>query len=297
VLDQLDREVDRGPDRGLGAPAARRDAGGTIGALLRAAHDRGEVGAMLPLLVEASRFLPEAGAPSERERGHVVRLAEGDRRPALVCVPSFVVGSGPHQFARFAERFAGERDVYACSLPGLRGDEPLPGSWDAAIDALAASIRAAVGEQPFALVGYSIGGVVVHSLAGRLARDGAAAAGMVLIDTPTPASGADDRDHVFATVMRVILDRDGRGIDDRSWLAMGAYLRLMRDAGTNGADTPPSLLIRAGRPLDGERPWPAWDVTDDVAVLPVDHFALIEGDVEATASTTDGWLRSHADDR
>jgi NADPH:quinone reductase-like Zn-dependent oxidoreductase/acyl carrier protein len=290
--------VRRQLDKRSSTPAVDRPAAsGTLGALLRHAHGRGAITETLPLLTEASRFLPDfrSGDELDDDRGYVVRLTSGEGRPALVCVPSFVVGSGPHQFARFANRFDGERDVYACSLPGFRGSEPVPGSWDAAIDVLAGSVRAAVGDDPFVLVGYSIGGVVAHSLAGRLGRDGTVPEGLVLIDTPTPVPAADHGQHVFSSVMTVILGRDGLAVDDRSWLAMGTYLRLVQEWQPGHAGTP-SLLIRAGEPLGGagEHRWPAWDVADDVRVLAADHFELIERYAEATADATDDWLRARA---
>jgi acyl carrier protein len=101
---------------------------GTFGALLRHAHSNGTIADAVPLLVQASRFRPSFGSPTElgNEDGYVVQLASGDDGPAVVCVPSFVVGSGPHQFMRFADGFGGARDVVA-RVPRLRTDPGLLG--------------------------------------------------------------------------------------------------------------------------------------------------------------------------
>ncbi|HEX8053261.1 MAG TPA: SDR family NAD(P)-dependent oxidoreductase, partial [Thermoleophilaceae bacterium] len=280
------------------APVAQGDGDGTLTALLRHALDSGALVDAVPLLTEASRFRPSFESASELDDdggGYVVQMASGDEGPKLVCVPSFVVGSGPHQFARFASAFDGERDVFACALPGFRGSEPVPGTWDAAIDVLAESIRGAVGDDPFVLVGYSTGGVLSHSLARRFEREGPAPAGLVLIDTPTPEADDDVNNHLFSSVVSVILERahEAIAVDDANWLAMGTYIRLQHDWEPDPIDTP-SLLIRAGVPLgvaDADQPsWPAWEVSDDVTEIQGDHFALIETAVAATAEATGGWL-------
>jgi thioesterase domain-containing protein len=246
------------------------------------------------LLTGASRFRPTFAAAAELDDDeHTVRLASGGALPRVVCVPSFVVGSSPHQFMRFAGRFEGVRDVFACSLPGFRDGEPAPGSWDAAVDVLAASIRRVVGDAPYVLVGYSMGGVVAHSVAARLEEAGTAPAGVVMIDTPMPADEVAT-DRLFSLVMTQILDRghEAIAVDDASWLAMGTYLRLL----TERRPTPmsaPTLLIRAGVPLaGGDDAWPAWNVGNEQVEIAADHFALIEDAAAATAEATEKWLKT-----
>jgi acyl transferase domain-containing protein/NADPH:quinone reductase-like Zn-dependent oxidoreductase/acyl carrier protein len=275
-------------------PSESRDGAGTLGMLLRHAHEQGSIAAALPLLAAASRFRPAFASAAELPDadGYAVRLASGTRGPKLVCLPSFVVGSGPHQFMRFAERFQGERDVFACPLPGFRGAEPVPGSWAVAIEVLAASIRRVVGDDPYVLVGYSMGGVLAHSVASRLEDAGAAPTGIVMIDTPSPEDQAET-DRVFALVMTEILGRDPDGsIDDASWLAMGTYLRLLTER-RSARIAAPTLLIRAGTPLgaaDEGAGWPAWRIGEDQVEIAADHFALIEDAAGPTAEATERWL-------
>ena len=274
---------------GTGAAAA-----GTLGALLRHAHAHGAIVEAVSVLTEASRFAPGFGSADELDdaSGYAVRLAAGDGGPALVCIPSFVVGSGPHQFVRFASHFDGERDVFACALPGCRGSEPAPASWRAAVDVLAESIRAAVGDEPCVLVGYSIGGVLAHAVAELLESDGAAPVGLVLVDTPATNAGEDMR-HILSSVMTVLLDReqDTGAVDDAGWMAMLTYLRLLREW-QPGRAVAPSLLLRAGVREPGAI-WPSWDAADEVAELASDHFALIEADAGATAAAVGHWLEVH----
>jgi thioesterase domain-containing protein/acyl carrier protein len=275
-------------------PPGHQDGAGTLSTLLRYAHTQGSIAAAMPLLAAASRFRPAFASAAELADGdgYAVRLASGPRGPKLVCLPSFVVGSGPHQFMRFAERFQGERDVFACPLPGFRGAEPVPGSWAAAIEVLAASIRRVVGADPYVLVGYSMGGVLAHSVASRLEDAGAGPTGVAMIDTPSPEDPAET-DRVFALVMTEILGRDPDGsIDDASWLAMGTYLRLLTER-PPARIAAPTLLIRAGAPLGqaGEGAgWPAWRIGEDQVEMAADHFALIEDAAAATAEAIERWL-------
>ncbi|WP_202551727.1 SDR family NAD(P)-dependent oxidoreductase [Streptomyces sp. SID8352] len=274
------------------APVESGPGGGTLGALLRHAHTSGAIAEAVPLLTGAARFRPAFGSAAELGgAGHVARLASGDARTKIVCVPSFVVGSSPHQFMRFADGFDGEWDVFACSLPGYRDAEPAPGSWDAAVEVLTESIARTVGDAPFVLVGYSTGGVLAHSVAARFEAAGTTPAGLVLIDTPMPES-EEETNGVFSAVMAQILARDtGAGaVTDAEWLMMGAYMGLLAGH-TPVPVAAPSLLIRADVPLTADT-WPSWDVADTEVKLAADHFGLIEAEAAETAAATRRWLRT-----
>jgi NADPH:quinone reductase-like Zn-dependent oxidoreductase len=286
------------------APAGPRAGSGTFSTLLQQAHAQGAIVQALPLLIKASEFRPSLRSAAELGAGdnYVVQLAAAGSTaaaraaadgelPKLVCVPSFMVGSGPQQFMRFAAHFEGTRDVLACSLPGFRGTDATPASWDAAIEVLAASIRRAVAGAPFVLVGYSIGGVIAHSLAAHLTAADAGPAGIVMIDTPTP-EGEEETSRVFSLVMTEILERGASSVDDADWLAMGSYMRLLAER-RPVARTAPTLLIRAGEPLgagQADAGLPAWDISDDQVELAADHFALIEDAAAATAAAAERWL-------
>jgi thioesterase domain-containing protein len=142
------------------------------------------------------------------------------------------------------------------------------------------------------LVGYSMGGVLAHSVASLLEDAGAAPTGVVMIDTPSPEDQAAT-DRVFALVMTEILGRDPDGlIDDGSWLAMGTYLRLLAEFRPTRIAAP-TLLIRAGTPFGpaGEgTAWPVWRIGGDEVEIAADHFALIEDAGAATAEATERWV-------
>jgi thioesterase domain-containing protein/acyl carrier protein len=279
-----------------GAPAVPSSTDGTMTALLRGAHERGSLGEFVPLVSAASRFAPGFSSPADLERlPSLVSLSRGEGKQ-LICVPSFLAGSGSHQFSRLASSLDGIRTVSAFSLPGFRPGEPAPATWSAVIEALAASLREAVADEPFVLVGYSHGGGVAHALARLLEDNGVSPAGLVMIDTYAPES-KDEMHEVFASVMGTVFENGHpliqESLDDGNLLAMGAYFRA---AGAWEAQPieAPSLLIRATEPLgdafEGGR-LASWQLAPDVMEVTGDHFGVIDESAGETAQVIDAWVR------
>ncbi|WP_141714057.1 alpha/beta fold hydrolase [Micromonospora inyonensis] len=208
--------------------------------------------------------------------------------PTLVCLPSFLAGSGPHQFARFAAALPARRRTTAVQLPGFGPGERLPRDWDTLMDSLCAAVLHAAGAGEFLLVGYSIGGVLAQGVAGRLAgtsraprragharhvRAGAGRRGrhLRLGDGRDPGPGS-----------RVPVDRRRRGARD-------GRLPGALDGWTAEPAPVPTLLVHA-QPTDGSDRWPRWQVAGTVATVAGDHFSLLQEDVKATAAAVDAWL-------
>jgi acyl transferase domain-containing protein len=281
------------------APRQTHGNGGTLGVLLRQAHERHSLVDFGNFLASASSFRPAFGSSHELERPTpVVPLARGELTQ-LICIPSFMAGSGPQQFARLADGFGGGRTVSACSLPGFRSDEAAPATWTAAIDSLAASVRHVAGDAAFVLVGYSNGVAVAHALARRLEEDGICPAGVVMIDTYAPDS-PDEIGRVFNAVMATILDRDHElvSLDDDSLVSMGTYIRLVAEWDPLRIAAP-SLLIRASEPIGeavegGRSPW--WQDPTDVVEVAGHHFGVIEEAASETARVIDAWVRETIDE-
>ncbi|MFI8853426.1 type I polyketide synthase [Streptomyces sp. NPDC053499] len=294
-----------GEDR---APAAvPASSSGPYTELLRAAHAHGELADALPLLRTAARYRPRSAPGTRPASPHPpVLVSDGPATPAVICVPSFLAGSGPHQFARLGSGFGQRRRMAALTLPGFGGDgtepDPLPATWEAAVAALADSVVRTAQEAPAVLVGHSIGGVLAHAAAAALERAGHRVAGVVLIDTYEPEPGRQSE--VFAWAMGRVLDLDqgrsgsgfGRlGIHDDTVLAMGGYLGLF-DTWAADALHAPTLLLTAGNPPDapGSGSWQHWRArTPSTTRVPVpgDHFSLLDEDVHTTARTVEEWLR------
>ncbi|MCT2583670.1 alpha/beta fold hydrolase [Actinophytocola gossypii] len=252
--------------------------------LLRRANDAGQLLDALPMLTIGSRFLPAFRSPGELPgppRG--VLVSDGHARPQLICVPSFLGGSGPHQFVRLATAFARRARTSALVLPGFDRDGSVPATWTAALDALASAVRATAGGEPYVLVGHSIGGVVAHTLASHLERQGHPAAGVVLVDTLAPDPARQDA--MLEWAMGTVLDRDPNGIavNDDVLLAMGAYLRIFADW-RPAEPSVPVLQVAA------DSPWPPWDVADTVTRVAAGHFSVLEEHAGLTAAAIETWL-------
>ncbi|MGW2426385.1 alpha/beta fold hydrolase, partial [Streptomyces sp. NPDC001709] len=282
---------------GSGAPAAGspEPTADTISVRLRQAAESGTMPEALRHLLSAASEGPAFASAAELPGtdGQLAQLASGPGRVKIVCVPSYVyvVGSGQEQFMRLADRFEGVRDVYVCSLPGF-GTGLSPRSREVALELLEDAIRAAVGDAPFVLAGYSMGGAVARSLAGRLESSGAALAGVALIDTLAFDDDEDGGGRAFAALLSEILTQERRAIsiDDASWLSMGAYLRLFTGLRPQALSAR-TLMIRAAEPLGAAAPGgPRWEDTDDHVDVVADHFALIEAAAADTADAIERWI-------
>jgi len=136
-------------------------------------------------------------------------------------------------------------------------------------------------------------GALVHALARRFEEEGAAAAGVVMIDTYVPED-AEELRACTAEVMGAIVDRSHEllSIDDDNLTAMGTYFRLFGEWDPAPIATP-QLLIRASESLGdaydrGQLAW--WQVPDDVVEVTGHHFGVIEDGAEATARATESWV-------
>ncbi|WP_411152354.1 type I polyketide synthase, partial [Streptomyces sp. A30] len=275
------------------APAGVR---GTITDLVSAAHRRGELAGAMPLLTASSALMTMYSADeAAAQRPAAQLLARGDVAPALVCIPSFLVGSGPHQFARLARELGGERRVSALRLPGTRAGDDLPATWTAAIESLAATVASELERGPVALIGYSAGGAIAHAVARRIEDDGGKLAGVAMIDTYSPEDLELNR-HVLTDALGQILSRDNAltPVDDHGLVAMGGYVRIYPDRETKPI-VAPTLNLRATMTLSsvgGVDPVPDWQHRGPIEHIEADHFSIIEDQAAATAAHLRRWLGS-----
>ncbi|MET9496296.1 type I polyketide synthase [Streptomyces sp. NPDC006552] len=274
-------------------PAGAR---GTITDLVSAAHRRGELAGALPLLTAGSALMTTYSAAEAGARRPAVQLlARGATAPALICLPSFLAGSGTHQFARLARELGGERQVSAVRLPGTRAGDDLPATWEAAIASLAATVAAELGRSPVALVGYSAGGALAHAVARRLEDDGHELAGVAMIDTYSPQD-ADLNRRVLTDALGQILSRDNAltPVDDHALVAMGGYVRIYAERAAEPI-TAPTLNLRATQTLSSfgdVAPVPGWQHRGPVEHVEGDHFSIVEEKAAQTAAHLRRWLDS-----
>ncbi len=263
----------------------------------------------LGLLSAAARLRPAFRSAADIDQLPApVRMAEGARQPHLFCLSTPAAMGGAYQYARFAAHFRGVRTLSAVPMPGFLAGERLPESAEAIVDVLTESIRKAVGDEPFALLGYSSAGIFAHAVAGRLEESGTGPAAVVLLDTYAAGgedmrrSDQEERDEATLGLVSGLLENEERyGPYDRTKLtALARYLDILPDVTLPGIAAP-SLLVRPadrfGVPGGGDagesEAWrTAWSLADQTETVPGDHFSLVEGNSATTAHAVEEWLGS-----
>jgi acyl transferase domain-containing protein/thioesterase domain-containing protein len=266
------------------------ESGGTMTSLFAHARGQGTQTEFMRLLAAVSAFRPTFRSSSEAvETPGPVLLSEGPAPVGLVCVPSILAMSGPHQFAQFARGFRDIRTVSALHLPGFLSDERLPATHRVAVEAQAEAVRRCAPGAAVALVGYSAGGLLAHAVASRLERIGVPVAAVVLVDT---YSLENDRLSELTDAMFAQGDAS-TVLTDARLTAMGAYMRLLADW-EPAEIAAATLLVRATGPMPGlsaEGEWrSSWAHTHDVVDVPGDHVSMMAEHAGSTAGAVEGWL-------
>ncbi|WP_227979257.1 type I polyketide synthase [Nocardia spumae] len=272
------------------APADIGTRGG-LTELVLAAHRRGRVDAALPMLRASAALVDTFGAGGGESQP--IPLSRGRSNASLICVPSFVVGTGPHQFGRLARELGGDRTIAALRLPGTRPGERLPESWDVLLDSLAAAVERVDGPRPHVLVGYSAGGAIAHALAHRLEQAGRGPSAVILLDTYSPDDAEQNR-RVLSSAIESVLDlADGvTEIGDHGLVAMAKYAQLF-DERQPLSIAAPTFDLRAARQLPGldlAEPVPAWLHTGKTVEIDADHFSIIGSACATAADEIRRWL-------
>ncbi|MCM2579597.1 SDR family NAD(P)-dependent oxidoreductase, partial [Streptomyces meridianus] len=225
-----------------------------------------------------------------------------EKLPRLICLSTPTVAGGVHQHARLAARLS--MPVFGIPTPGFGRGEALPASFEAAVDALAAAVLRAAEAEPFALLGFSSGGLLAHATVARLEAQGVRPAGLVLVDTYRVGDAANDA--LFDQMAFAVPDKAATlgAFSSAELSAMGRYVEILPQFRKDDIDTP-VLLVRAGDlfrlgdddPVDPGGDWQAqWDGADRVVTVPGTHFTVVEQHVGTTAPVIDHWL-AHLDQR
>jgi acyl transferase domain-containing protein/thioesterase domain-containing protein/acyl carrier protein len=267
---------------------------GALAKLLSHACERGEVGEFMGSLVALAKFRPTFDCRADAaEATAAIRLCEGAAATRLICLPSALAISGPHQYVRFAQGFRGDREVTVLPLPGFIDDTRLPVSIDALIAVHAETVEQQVGSAPFVLAGHSSGGVLAYALAKHLESTGLHPAAVVLIDAYSLEGGVPA--DILEGLVKEMLARAGAyvSVSDTRLTAMAAYLQLLSKWQV-GEIAVPTLLLRAADPMlapmldrDQARTWRFFDAALDVAG---NHFTVMEDHAGSTAQAVSDWL-------
>ncbi|CAL9664630.1 amino acid adenylation domain-containing protein [Streptomyces sp. enrichment culture] len=174
---------------GAGPDDAFFDLGGTsLLAVRLVARVREEFGTELTIgsLFEAptpaalAARLETAGAAGDDALGVVLPLrTEGDRTPLFAVHPA---GGLAWCYAGLAARLGPQQPVYGLQARGLMGDERLPCTLQEEAEDYARQIRGIQPHGPYRLLGWSVGGVLAHTVAVLLRRAGEEVELLALLD-------------------------------------------------------------------------------------------------------------------
>jgi len=170
------------------------DLGGHSLSALQLAHRvRQETGSELDLATVLRTGTVEAAAEAIRGNARVgvarslVHLnARAERR--LFCVHS-LVGTAL-RYRQLAQQLDGELELYAFQAPGVLGTEEPLSRIEALADRYLAELRDVAPAGPYALAGYSLGGLIAYEIAARLLAEGEQVEALFLLETFTPAADA-----------------------------------------------------------------------------------------------------------
>ncbi|MFC5053486.1 SDR family NAD(P)-dependent oxidoreductase [Saccharothrix xinjiangensis] len=278
-----------------GAPAPRAEAASdTISALFRQAVRSGRPAQGLALITAAADVMESFDTAAEAgEIPPAVTLSRGPGSPTLVCFASPMALGGPQQYARLAARFREELDVVVLPTPGFDREGSLPATAAAAVDYFAEAIRPIAEQGPYAVAGYSSGGLFAHAAAGLLERRGIGPVGVALLDT-YPTTGATTT-RFFTHMLDALLARESEfGEFSGSRLAaMGRYSKLLTECPVEELAAP-VLFVRPQESIEGKEgdgTWRAvWSGAHELVEVPGDHFTMMESTAESTASAVRDWL-------
>jgi NAD(P)-dependent dehydrogenase (short-subunit alcohol dehydrogenase family)/acyl carrier protein len=242
------------------------------------------------LLVMASRFRPSFAAPLEPAVApRSVQLSRGAALPGLVCLPSVIAMSGPHDFVGFAKSFRDTRDVLVIPNPGFASNERLPASLSVAVETQAQAIQRCFDSTQVALIGYSTGGILAYAIASHLKHTGSPPAAVILIDTYVLNHAK------LGELTDAILGQNQMAADlpDSRLTAMGGYGRCLAEWEPRELNIP-TLLVRATEPVVGlsaTGEWRStWAFTHTAVDAAGDHVTLMGEYSESTAQAVEKWL-------
>ncbi|MFF4739562.1 beta-ketoacyl synthase N-terminal-like domain-containing protein [Streptomyces sp. NPDC001262] len=286
------------PQPGRRAP---REIPDTLDALYRQACLTGQGRPAVELISAAARLRRTFDAGSAPEHApRAVRLGPAGANHPLLCFPSLLPASGPHEYAPLAEALQGDREVFVLPQPGFAEDEPLPRGLDALTTAHATAVGRCTGAKPFLLCGHSSGGLIAHAVATRLQELGSPAAGLVLLDTPWPDQAFHDEvlPHVLGVAAVRQRDFTAHGIPAHRLTATGGYLRALTGWQPAPISTP-TLLLRARQTLpefaSDDRWARPWQLPHTQRTVPGDHFTMLDTHASALADAVRTWWPETAD--
>ncbi|MFD1745539.1 type I polyketide synthase [Rhizobium helianthi] len=259
----------------------------SLGRMMLHAIEQGRSAEGRAILKGAAGFRPmfEAALPADGGP-QPVWLNESGEAPLLICLNSFIPSLGDYTYRRLANTLAGRFDVAAISLPGYCADEALPARVEALGKTLAETVRECAGDRPFALAGFSTGGLAAYAAAEHLQAGPHKMQSLILIDTFHPRFMTDEAmQNALSEWVRtagLLTAQDDAGLTAMAW-----YLDLFLNSWSPKSLKVPLCLIQARDGLTDVPPedWAEpWGALASRVTVPGRHFTLLREDVAETAA-------------
>ncbi|MEU3711048.1 non-ribosomal peptide synthetase [Streptomyces catenulae] len=255
----------------------------------------------------AERLAADGGAGTADPLAPVLRLRDGRGTPLFCVHPAAGIGWVYAGLLRFLDA---DRPVYALQAPGLGTPGHRAASPEEVVADHLARIRAVRPTGPYALAGWSLGGLIAHLLAVRLQEEGEEVTVLALLDSyPRVPETDGDADPDEATALRQLATSLGQDVAADGTLTgladveVAALVRVYRElsrvfaAPELGRFRGDLLLFRAtaDKPVDSPYVPDLWrpHLTGELHVHPVDcaHGEMARpGPVAAIGPVLDGWL-------
>ncbi|MGI5220569.1 amino acid adenylation domain-containing protein [Nocardia sp. CA-290969] len=155
----------------------------------------------VPAASAAPEPVSEEIAMLGRRLDHVLRVRDRGSAEPLFCVHP--VGGTAWQFAPLARRLRADRPLIGLQLPALRGEDSGATTIDELAARYVATVREIQPEGPYHLLGYSLGGNIVHAMAAQLTAAGAEVAFAGLVDSHPLANLAEQAAEALADPARL----------------------------------------------------------------------------------------------
>ncbi len=126
-----------------------------------------------------------AGEPDHASSGVVTLNGDGDE-PPVFFLPG--VGGTVYSYRELAGALDIQRPCYGLQIPGLDGAQPIPQTVPDMASLLVKRIRTQQGSGPYALCGFSFGGIVAQEMARQLTELGETVDPLILLDSSAPGA-------------------------------------------------------------------------------------------------------------
>ncbi|AZG46291.1 Linear gramicidin synthase subunit D [Gordonia insulae] len=199
--------------------------GDSLSAFAMVARLRDRTGATVPISAVLDEATPRALArrlddpdpvADEAVLGVLLPIRPSGTGTPLFCVhPAIGLSWG---YAGLLRHLDSDRPLYGLQIPGIADDDPLIAysTIDDLADRYLREIRSVVPHGPVHLLGWSLGGVIAHSIAAKIAAAGETVASLTLLDSVTPdARGDRDNGLRFTDLVSAL------GLEDHPIAALG----------------------------------------------------------------------------